>query len=70
MLGCFCLAELDLNKIQFTFEVVPCLILGLFRQFFRGVHQFWPSITREWVRRRQGGEGVVGVGRKEAKTPR
>ena len=24
-----------LNKIQFTFEVVPCLILGLFRQFFR-----------------------------------
>ena len=23
-----------LNKIQFTFEVVPCLILGLFRQFF------------------------------------
>ena len=24
-----------LNKIQFTFEVVPCLILGLFRRFFR-----------------------------------
>ena len=23
-----------LNKIQFTFEVVPCLILGLFRRFF------------------------------------
>ena len=23
------------NKIQFTFEVVPCLILGLFRRFFR-----------------------------------
>ena len=35
MLGCFCLAELDLvNKIQFTFEVVPCLILGLFKRFF------------------------------------
>ena len=29
-----------LNKIQFTFEVVPCLILGLFRRFFEGVHQF------------------------------
>ena len=24
-----------LNKIQFTFEVVPCLISGLFRRFFR-----------------------------------
>ena len=24
-----------LNKIQFTFKVVPCLILGLFRRFFR-----------------------------------
>ena len=24
-----------LNKIQFTFEVVPSLILGLFRRFFR-----------------------------------
>ena len=33
MLGCFSLAELDLtsnllNKIQFNFEVVACLILG------------------------------------------
>ena len=36
MLGHFCLVELDLvNKIQFTFEVVPCLILGLYRRFFR-----------------------------------
>ena len=26
-----------LNKIQFTFEVVPCLILGLFRRFFSKV---------------------------------
>ena len=24
-----------LNKIQFTFEVVPCLILSLFRRFFQ-----------------------------------
>ena len=24
-----------LNKIQFTFEVVPCLILGLFKRFFK-----------------------------------
>ena len=55
MLGRFCL----LNKIQFTFEVAPCLISGLFRQFFRGVHQFNPSITRGWV---GGGEGRGGQG--------
>ena len=24
-----------LNKMQFTFEVVPCLILSLFRRFFK-----------------------------------
>ena len=35
-----------LNKVQFTCEVVPCLILGLFRRFFTDVHQFWPSVTR------------------------
>ena len=46
-----------LNKIQFTFEVVPCWILGLFRQFFEGVHQFLPSVTRDG---RVGGEGGAG----------
>ena len=60
MLGRFCLAELNLrshllNKIQFTFEVVPCLILGLFSDFFTGVHQFWPSVTRGWVVGKRGG---------------
>ena len=44
VLGRFYLVELDLviywNKILFTFEVVPCLILSLFRRFFKGVHQF------------------------------
>ena len=29
-----------LNKIQFTFEVVPCLILGLFRRFFQRCASF------------------------------
>ena len=53
-----------LNKIQFTFEVVPCWILGLFRQFFEGVHQFSPSVTRDG---RVGGEG--GMGREEEKPP-
>ena len=62
MLGRFCSAEPDLasnllNKIQFTFKVVPCLISD---NFFTGVHQFWPSITRgECV---GGREGQVGVG--------
>ena len=28
------------NKIKLTFEVVPCLILGLSDDFFEGVHQF------------------------------
>ena len=46
-----------LNKIQFTFEVVPCLILSLFRQFFEGVHQFQPRVTRGWVGGRRGGVG-------------
>ena len=55
--------------MQFTFEVVPCLILSLFRQFFEGVHQFQPRVTRGWM---GGGEGwEVGrggeVGKEEAK---
>ena len=76
MLGRFGLAEPDLvvnllNKIQFTFEVVPCLILGLFRRFFTGVHQFWPSVTRGWVGGRREGAGKGGVvGRDVAKAPR
>ena len=39
----------------FTFEVVPCLILS---DFFEGVHQFQPRVTRGWV-----------GGREEAKAP-
>ena len=45
-----------LNKIQFTFEAVPCLILGLFRQFFH--------------RCASGGREGWGVGREEEKPPR
>ena len=41
-----------LNKIQFTFKVVPCLILGLFRRFF----QRCASILAQCY------EGVGGVG--------
>ena len=37
-----------LNKIQFTFEVVPCFY------FFEGKHQFQTRVTRELV----GGRGV------------
>ena len=48
-----------LNKIQFTFEVVPCLILG---DFFTGVRQFWPRVTRGWVGKRRGGAGRGGGG--------
>ena len=48
-----------LNKIQFTFEVVPCLILGLFRRFFRRC----ASILAQCY------EGVGGRGREEEKPP-
>ena len=58
-----------LNKIQFTFEVVPCLILGLFRRFFlryasilaqcyKGVGG-WEE-DRGWMGR-GGGEGGVKI---------
>ena len=49
-----------LNKIQFTFEVVPCLILGFSDDFFTGVHQFWPRVTRGWVGGRRGEAGRGG----------
>ena len=48
MLGRFCLAELDLRsikyKIQFTFEVVPCLILGLLDDFSQVCINFSPAL--------------------------
>ena len=50
-----------LNKIQFTFEVVPCLILGLFRRFFRRS----ASILAQCYE----GVGGEGVGREEEKPP-
>ena len=50
-----------LNKIQFTFEVVPCLILGLFRRFFQRcasiLAQCYKGVGR-WEER----EGRVGRG--------
>ena len=52
-----------LNKIEFTFEVVPCLILGLFRRFFRKC----ASILTQCYEGVGGGEGRVG--RDEEKTP-
>ena len=60
-----------LNKIQFTCEVVPCLILGLFRRFFRRcasiLAQCYEGVGgREEGRR--GGEGGVGGGEGGEKT--
>ena len=48
-----------LNKIQFTFEVVPCLILGLFRRFFRRCASILAQCY-EWVGGREEGRGWVG----------
>ena len=59
-----------LNKIQFTFEVVPCLILGLFRRFFRRcasiLAQCYEGVGG-WEEGRVGWGG--GVGREEEKPP-
>ena len=56
-----------LNKIQFTFEVIPCLLLGLFRRFFRRcasiLAQCYEGVGgREEGRGGEGGEGRVGRG--------
>ena len=51
-----------LNKIQFTFEVVPCLISGLFRRFFRRCASILAQCYKGvggWEER----EGRVGWGR-------
>ena len=58
-----------LNKIQFTFEVVPCLILGLFRRFFQRCASIlaqcyegvggWQEVRGGWG----GGEGGEGGGK-------
>ena len=50
------------DKIQFTFEVVPCLILGLFRQFF---HRCASILAQHYK-----GVGEWEVGREEEKPPR
>ena len=52
-----------LNKIQFTFEVVPCLILGLFRRFF----QRRASILAQCYEGGVGGREEGRVGREEEK---
>ena len=58
-----------LNKIQFTFEAVPCLILGLFRRFFRRCASILAQCYEGgWVGGRRGGWGG-GVGREEEKPP-
>ena len=57
-----------LNKIRFTFEVVPCLILGLFRRFF---HRCASILAQSYkgVGEREVGRGG-GVGREVEKAPR
>ncbi len=59
-----------LNKIQFTFEAVPCLILGLFRRFFRRCASILAQCY-EGVGGREEGRGGWGggVGREEEKPP-
>ena len=56
-----------LNKIQFTFEVVPCLISGLFRRFFSKVCINFSPVLRGGGRV-GGGEGGVGGGEGGGKT--
>ena len=43
-----------LNLIYYSLEFVTCLILGHFRLFFEGAHQFWASVLRGWAGGRQG----------------
>ena len=67
MLGHFCLAELDLrsnllNKIQFAFEVVPCLILGPFRRFFQRCASVLAQCYKG-LHRMRGGVGGEGGGK-------
>ena len=53
-----------LNKIQFTFKVVPCLILGLFRRFFRRCASILAQCYEGgWVGGRRGGGGGEGGGK-------
>ena len=51
-----------LNLIYYSLEFVTCLILGHFRSFFEGAHQFWASVLRGWVEGRQGRGGGEGGG--------
>ena len=53
-----------LNKIQFTFEVVPSLILGLFRRFFRRC----ASILAQCYKGVGGEGGAGGEGDPQVKT--
>ena len=58
-----------LNKMQFTFEVVPCLILGLFRQFLKVCINFGPVLQVGWVGGRREGQVRVGGGEEGGKKP-
>ena len=51
-----------LNKIQFTFEVVPCWILGLFRRFFRSCASIFAQCYKRWAGGRRGRGGWDGEG--------
>ena len=54
-----------LNKIQFTFKVVPCLILGLFRRFFRRCASILAQCYEGVGGWEGGGEGREGWGGEE-----
>ena len=49
-----------LNLIFYSLEFVTCLILGHFRSFFEGAHQFWASVLRGWVGGWEAGVGGWG----------
>ena len=55
------------NLLNKTFEVVPCLILGLFRQFFKRcasilAQHYNGRVGGRWGRVGESGEGWVGGG--------
>ena len=56
-----------LNVIQFTFEIAPCLILGLFRRFFRKCASILAQCYEEVGGTEGGGKGRVE--REEEKPP-
>ena len=58
----FCRTGLNilLALLQCSLEFVTCLILGHFRSFFEGAHQFWTSVAKGMGGREAEGGGWGG----------